>query len=417
LARPWVALLLAVTLTSANRAEDWPQFRGPTGQGVYPGRLPTDWGPGRNVAWKQAIPGKGWSSPVLCGGRVYLSTAVPVAGTAAGDQSLQALCLDASTGKLLWQREVFRQNAATAPPVHAKNSHASPTPVTDGRRLYVHFGHQGTACLDLDGKVLWRNTSLGYVPQHGNGGSPILADGALVFSCDGTDRQFVVALDAGTGRVRWKTNRSVDFYKKFSFSTPLVVPVAGRQLVVSPGSGAVCAYDLRSGEEIWRVRYDGYSVVCRPAYGAGLVLVSTGYDSPRLLAIRPDGRGDVTDTHVAWSIRQGTPQNPSPLIVGHELYLVSDQGLSSCLDARTGRAYWQRRVGGAYSASPLYADGKLYLQDEEGTGVVLKAGREFAVLARNALSERSLASCAATDGALYIRTEQHLYRIADRSIP
>jgi outer membrane protein assembly factor BamB len=408
------ALVLAASSISPAAAEDWPQFRGPTGQGLYAGKLPVEWGPDRNVRWKQAIPGKGWSSPVVFAGRVYLTTAVAVGANPRGDQSLRALCLDAQTGKLLWQREVFHQNASGAPAINGKNSHASPTPVTDGRRLYVHFGHQGTACLDLDGTVLWRNTSLHYAPVHGNGGSPILAEGLIVFSCDGSDRQFVVALDAETGKVRWQTDRKTDFYKKFSFSTPLAIAVAGRRLVVSPGSGAVCAYDLHTGEEVWRVRYQGYSVVPRPVFGHGLVFLSTGYDSPRFLAIRPDGRGDVTETHVVWTLRKGTPLNPSPLLVGDELYLVSDQGVASCLDAKTGKVYWQERVGGAYSASPLYADGRIYLQDENGTVVVLKAGRQFEPVARNALGERTLASCAAADGALFLRTEKNLYRIEAR---
>ncbi len=410
------ALLLAITLTCPGRAEDWPQFRGPTGQGLYSGPLPRQWGPGRNIAWKTAIPGKGWSSPVVCAGRVYLTTAIPIGQDPAGDQSLCALCLDAATGKQLWRREVFHEDAATAPRVHSKNSHASPTAVTDGRRLYVHFGHQGTACLDRDGNVLWRNAGLHYNPVHGNGGSPVLADGLLVFSCDGSDRQFVVALDADTGRVHWRTDRRVDYFKKFSFSTPLVISVAGRKQVVSPGSGAVCAYDLRTGQEVWRVRYNGYSVIARPVSAHGLVFVSTGYDWPRLLAIRTGGRGDVTTTHVAWTLRRGVPQNPSPLVVGDDLYTISDDGMASCLDARTGKVYWQERVGGNFSASPLYAAGTIYAQDEDGTAVLLKAGHTFARIGRNALGERALASFAAADGALFIRTEKHLYRVqADRS--
>lgn len=415
LRRSFVTVWFVILSVASGVATDWPQFRGPTGQGlVEQGRLPVEWSTSKNVAWKQPIPGRGWSSPIIHDGRVYLTTAVSAGAGSRGDHLLQAICLDAKTGKIAWQREIFRQSAASSPAIHSKNSHASPTPVTDGQRLYVHFGHQGTAALDLNGKVLWKNTGLKYQPVHGNGGSPILVDDMVVFSADGSDQQFVVALDCKTGKVRWKTPRKTESPKLFSFSTPLVIAVDGRQQIVSPASGAVCAYDAKTGKEVWRVRYDGYSVVPRPAYGQGLVFVSSGYEYPDLFAIRPDGKGDVTDTHVAWSTRRGAPLNPSPLVVGEELYLVSDIGVSSCLDAKTGRVHWQERLGGNFSASPLSADGKVYFQDEEGTCTVVKAGRQFERLAKNALGERTLASHAADEGALFIRTEKHLYRIEAR---
>jgi outer membrane protein assembly factor BamB len=410
-ARAWAAAGLLV-LAAVGRGDDWPQFRGPTGQGLAgESNLPVEWGPKKNIAWKQAIPGAGWSSPVVCRGRVFLTTAVPVQGSPAGDRSLRALCLDAGTGKIVWEREVFRQDGRTAPRIHSKNSHASPTPVTDGRRLYVHFGHQGTACLDLDGKVLWRNDRLRYRPVHGNGGSPVLAGDNLVFSCDGADNPFLVALRCADGTVRWKTPRKTDHYKHFSFGTPLLIRAGGREQVVSPTSGAVLAYDPATGEELWRVRTDGYSVVPRPVFGCGMVFVATGYESPSLVAVRPDGRGDVTATHVAWKLRRGAPLNPSPLLVGEELYLVSDDGLATCLEARTGKVHWRQRLGGEFSASPLFAAGRVYFQDEEGTGTVIRAGRKFELLARNELGERTLASYAVGDGALFIRTAQHLYKI------
>jgi outer membrane protein assembly factor BamB len=319
--------------------------------------------------------------------------------------------LNAKTGKTVWDTEVFRQDGSQAPPIHGKNSHASATPLTDGQRLYVHFGHQGTACLDLQGKVIWRNREIHYQPVHGNGGAPILTENGLVFSCDGFDQQFLISLDRAKGTVLWKTDRKCEFYKKFSFSTPLLITVNGKNQIISPGSGAVCAYDPVTGKEIWRVKYDGYSVVPRPVFGHGLVFVCSGFESPSLLAIRPDGQGDITSSHLAWTLRKGAPLTPSPLLVGEELYMVSDSGIASCVDARTGRAHWQERIGGNYSASPLYADGKIYWQSEVGNGVVLKAGKRFEVLARNHLDEQSLASWAVSDGAFFIRTENHLYRI------
>jgi outer membrane protein assembly factor BamB len=412
-----LALAVAIGIWSPTlvHAEDWPEFRGPTGQGlVREGGLPTAWGPSKNVVWKQSIPGAGWSSPVVVEGRIYLTTSVPVENSPTRDQSLRALCLDAKSGRTLWDREVMRENGATAPGIHGKNSHASPTPLVYGGRLYVHFGHQGTACLDLAGKVLWRNTSLGYAPVHGNGGSPILVGDALVFSGDGADKQFLAALDRNTGKVLWKTDRNNEADRKFSFSTPLLITVAGKQQIISPASGMVGAYDPRTGREIWRVRYEGYSVIPRPVFGHGLVYICTGYNTPSLLAIRPDGQGDVTRTHVAWTVRRHAPHTPSPLLVGDELYLVSDWGIASCLDAKTGHVHWQERLGGAYSASPVHAGDKIYFQSEDGVGTVLKAGRRFEVVAKNAMEERTLASYAAVNGALFLRTAKHLYRIEGR---
>lgn len=398
-------------LALAAAGADWPEFRGPTGQGLAAGPLlPTEWGKHKHIAWKQAIPGKGWSSPIVCNGRVYLTTAVPGGGNNA-DQSLRALCVDSRTGKLIWDVEVFRQDGKSAPGIHPKNSHASPTPITDGERLYVHFGHQGTACLELSGKVQWRNTELRYSPIHGNGGSPILAGDLLVFSCDGGADPFVAALEKATGKVRWKTPRSVDAARKFSFSTPLLIEVEGKQQIISPGSEEVCAYDPENGAEIWRVRHEGYSVIPRPVYGHGLVFVCTGYNSPALLAIRPDGRGDVTKTHVAWTTRKGVPHESSLLLVGDELLMVSDAGMASCLDARTGKVHWSERLEGTYSASPLAANSKVYFSNEAGLTTVFRAAKVFDVLARNDLSERTQASLAAAEGALFIRTETHLYRI------
>lgn len=400
-------------LAAAVRADDWPEFRGPTGQGVVPkGRLPVEWGPEKNVAWKKAIPGLGWSSPIIWKDRLFLTTAVP--GRGKSDQSLRVLCLDVKTGKTLWDEEVIRQEGKSAPGIHKKNSHASPTPVTDGERVYAHFGHQGTACVDFNGKRLWKRTDLRYAPVHGNGGSPILVGETLVYSADGSDQQFVVALDRRNGETVWKTDRKTDAERKFSFSTPLHITVNGRGQIVSPGSDVVCAYDPKDGAELWRVRYQGYSVVPRPAFGQGLVFVCAAYDDPELLAIRPEGKGDITKTHVAWRSRKGVPLDPSPLVAGRELYLVSNDGRASCLDARTGKVHWQMSLGGNFSASPLYGDGKVYFQDEDGVGTVVKGGTKYELLARNDLKEKTLASYAAADGALFIRTEKHLYRIQER---
>jgi outer membrane protein assembly factor BamB len=215
--------------------------------------------------------------------------------------------------------------------------------------------------------------------------------------------------------VLWKVKRETTAKRNFSFSTPTLITVKGQQQLITPGSGVVCALDPKTGAELWRCRYgEGYSVIPKPVFGHGMVYLSSGYDKPVLHAIRVDGKGDVTDTHIAWKLEKGAPHTPSALLVGDELYVVSDAGIASCLDAKTGTVHWSERVGGNYSASPVLADGKIYLQNETGTGVVLKPGKTFEKLAENALGEKTLASYAVTDGALFIRSEKNLYRIGGK---
>lgn len=393
--------------------DDWPQFRGPTDQGLSSAKnLPIEWSTTRNVAWKRAVPGVGWSSPIVYKGRIYLTSAVPVEGSETKDHTLVTFCLDAQTGHDIWSEQTFVQDGATAHSIHEKNSHASPTPLIEGERLYVHFGHQGTACLELTGKVVWKNRDIRFDPGWGNGGSPIIAGNALIFSCDGRTEQFVIALDKRNGTVLWRRPRPpIDNPLKYSFCTPLLIEVEGRRQVVFPATDLVIAYEPQTGREIWRVNYTGDSIVPRPVFGHGLVFVTTRYHSPSLIAIRPDGKGDVTETHIEWSTRRGVPGTPSLLLVGDELYMISDSGLASCLDAKTGRVHWQERIGGNHSASPVYADGRIYAQSEEGNGVVLAAARKYELLAENPIGERTMASYAIANNAIFLRGERHLYRI------
>jgi outer membrane protein assembly factor BamB len=407
-----VLAITFLTCTSAT-ALDWPQFRGPNADGTSAATgVPVGWNTSENVAWKTRIPGEGWSSPVLSNGRIYLTTATGKADSDDG-VSLRAICVDAATGRTIWNVEVFRPTATDARQIHMKNSLASATPLIDGDRLYVHFGHMGTAALDLDGNIIWRQQDLHYRPVHGNGGSPVLVDGLLIFSCDAVSDPFVAALDSATGNVRWRTPRNSQAQNKFSFATPTAIEVDGRTLVISPGSGFVGAYDPSDGREVWRVTYgNGYSVVPRPVFARGLIFVSSGFMKPRLLAIDPQGAvGDATDDHIVWSLERGAPLTPSPLVVGDELYLIADKGIATCLDARTGDVHWTKRLGGNFSASPVSAEGRIYLQNEDGTTYVIRADKSYELLATNDLDERALASPAVTDGAIILRTQSHLWRI------
>lgn len=408
LARLWVLLFCPLLV-----AADWPQFRGPAGDGHATATdLPATWNETTNVAWKTELPGKGWSSPCLVQGKLYLTTAAPLdpGSGSGGELALSALCVDAATGTIVWNVEIFRQDSA-APKIHTKNSHASPTPLIAGGKLYVHFGHQGTACLDLVGNIVWKSTDHRYAPVHGNGCSPILVDGLLIFSCDGADNPYVVALNASDGKEAWRFDRPGNPPKKFSFCTATAIEVKGQQQVICVGAGVINALDPLTGREIWHVEHGGYSVIPKPVFGHGLIFLSTGYDAPELFAIRPDGRGDVTDTHVEWRVKKGAPHTPSPLLIGNELYMVSDKGVATCLDAKTGRELWQERIGGNYSSSPLFADGKIYIQSEEGLAIVIAPGKSYRKIADAGFKERTLASYAVGDRELYIRTEKNLYRV------
>jgi outer membrane protein assembly factor BamB len=402
---------LLVTGLQAYAAADWPEFRGPTGQGISLAKnVPLHWSATSNVVWKAAIPGEGWSSPVLVSGRIYLTTA-----TSDGPTSLRALCVSAADGKILWNVEVFQPDPGATQQLHKKNGLASPTSIVAGDRVYVHFGHMGTAALDTSGKILWRQTDLKYAPTHGNGGSPALVGNVLAFSCDGGPDPFFVGLDNKTGKVLWKTPRNTHASRKFSFSTPLAIEVNDTKQIISPGSGFVGGYDPKDGRELWRVRYgEGYSVITRPVFAQGLLYLSSSYDRPVLYAINPDGAaGDVTQTHVKWTYPKSAPNTPSVTAVGDEVYIVSDAGIATCLDAKTGTVHWSERLGGGFSASPVVAEGRIYFQNEEGVGTVFKAGKTFEVVAKNELGERTLASAALADNTLYLRSKSYLWRFGN----
>ena len=400
-----VVPLLFLLTSFAAHADDWPQFRGPTGQGhSAEHEVPFEWGEDHNVMWKVPVTGEGWSSPVVSEGRIWLTTATIDDEGA----SLRALAFDARTGSELVNSEVFRMTDARL--LNFKNTHASPTPIVEGDRVYVHFGAAGTAALTSSGEIVWK-TRFPYISQHGNGGSPVLYQDLLILNCDGFDEAFVVAVDKNTGKVRWKTNRRRPISQ--AYTTPVVIRVGDRDQIISIGAFRSTAYDPESGDEIWSVNYpDGFSNVPSPVYGNGLVYIATGFQQPSLLAVRVDGEGDVTETHVEWIRRRSVPLTPSPLLVGEELYIVSDLGVLSCLDAATGEPHWQHRIVGNVSASPLYVDGRIYFLSEEGVTTVIAPGKEFNLIATNSIDGWTLASMAVSNGSIFLRSMDHLYRFS-----
>jgi outer membrane protein assembly factor BamB len=405
----------AILATSGSAVADnqWTEFRGPSGTGHSDATgLPREWSEGRNVVWKAAIHGRGWSSPVVLGTQVWLTTATP------DGQQLSVLALAKADGRVLFDQKVFE--VAEPKDTSQYNSYASPTPVIEEGRVYVHFGSYGTAALDTGtGRVLWTRRDLPCNHWRGPGSSPILYKDLLIVHLDGYDLQYVVALDKRTGRTVWKADRTHDFGtddgdQKKGFATPVVIEVGGKPQLISPAAKAVLSLDPLTGRELWRVRFAQHSAAARPLFAHGLVYVDTGFGKADLLAIRPDGHGDVTDTHVAWKAVRGIGAKPSPLIVGDLVYAVSDTGgVVTCLDAKTGAEVWQHRVGGgSHSASPLFADGALYFFAEDGSAVALAPGREYHELGRGSLGENGLmATPAIADRALFVRTESHLYRL------
>lgn len=401
-----LAFAVTVSLVQIVAAEDWNRFRGPTDNGrAEAAGLPEKWSDdSANIAFQAPIDGLGWSSPAVHGDAIWLTTATQEGA------SLRAVCLHKETGEELVNVEVIRVDEPSR--IHSKNSHASPTPIVTDDFVYVHFGAPGTACLKHSGEVVWV-TPHDYRMVHGSGGSPLLHEGRLFLSCDGGNVQFVIALNAATGKEVWKTDRPENPNgKKFAFSTPAVIEVGGATQIVSAGAGGVSSYNPRTGEQIWRVDYPGgYSVVPQPTMSGGLLFVSSAFDRPTLYAIDPTGTGNITDTHVKWTMSKGAPHTPSPLIVDDKIYVASDRGVATCLNVATGEEHWQERLGGNISASPVFADGKIYILNETGETTVVKPGAEFQVLAKNQLKGRTLATPAIVEGALLIRTDSHLVRI------
>ena len=410
------AVLLSVALVAplARAADNWPQFRGPSGDGHSDSsHLPLTWSQTENIAWKTPIHDRGWSSPVVWGNQIWLTTA-----TADGHQSF-AVCVDRDSGKIVHDVKVFE----TEQPEHiaAMASYASPSPVIEEGRVYVHFGTYGTACLDTaSGSVLWSRRDLKCDHHEGPGSSPILFGKLLIFHVDGRDVQYVIALNKETGETVWKTDRSIDFSPfdrniRKAFCTPIVIEVGGQLQLISPGAKSLMAYDPNTGQELWRIRYNGWSLTPRPLFGHGLVYFINDYEKPELVAVRPEGQGELGDSSVAWKITKAMPSRPSPLLIDDLLFIVNSDGVASCVEAKTGETVWKQRVGGNFSASPVFAEGRIYLCDEGSVTTVIEPSREYKVLAVNKLADEEMfASPAVTGSSLILRSAGHLYRIEQK---
>jgi outer membrane protein assembly factor BamB len=407
----WCGLVGAMAL-AGGAVENWPQFRGPEGQGhTDAAQLPLTWSKTQNVTWRTELPGKGFSSPVIWGDQLWMTAALEEG------LSFHALCVDKNSGKLLHDVEIFRREKALA--IQTKNSHASPSPVIEAGRVWVNFGTTGTACLDTGtGRILWRSQELQLDHLVGPGSSPVLYQNLLILTCDGADVQYMAALDKLTGKLVWKTPRSGQLRAnpdvKKSFCTPLVAAVADRDQLISPGADWVYGYEPLTGQEIWRVGYTGFSVVPRPVVGHGLAFICTGFAKPELLAIRLGAKGTATATHIAWRDARHIPLKPSLVLVNDELYAIGDTGFLTCFDVRTGQRRWEEKLAGNFSASPLAAPGRLYVFSEEGRMTVFAPGRECRKLGECELGERVMASGAVSGAALFLRTDQALYRIEER---
>ncbi len=432
-------LLLAATLATLATtlsAAEWPEWRGPGGQGhALATGLPTSWDETKNITWKRELPGRAWSSPVIEGKNIWLTTALEVPAKKedaerrlkanTGNQPLtvlekvefRALCVDRDTGKLTQDLPLL--TAREPQWVHALNSYASCTPIIEDGKLYCHFGAMGNACLDTrTGKVLWTDASLQVMHENGPGGSPVLWKNLLVFHMDGSDHQFIAALDKRTGKLAWKTPRSGDMNKdpqlRKSYGTPILLTIDGKEQLISPASDWIYSYDDK-GRELWRVKYGslGFSLTPRPVIGHGMIYMSTGFMKAQILAIKYEG---VSQPEIAWRYDKGAPTMPSPILIGEELYFVNDGGIFTCLDAKTGVEHFRERLGGNYSASPTFADGKIYLHNREGLTTVVKPGKQFTVIEKNQLPGKIFASLAAVDHALFLRTDTALYRIETKPV-
>ncbi len=442
--RPAVSLaivLAASILTNAAPAppgsNPWPAWRGADGSGVSAEtNLPTEWSPGKNIRWKTLLPGRGLSSPVIWDDRVFITSDVEgavVPGKSAvkhisegkefkhpdsigGDRmhSFRVLCLDKSSGKILWERVAYE--GTVLDDRHRKGSYAAPTPATDGKRVYAWFGNEGIFCYDMAGKLVWK-AAPGPIPTvgMGPGTSPVLFENRVILQCDedNGEHSFIAALDAATGKEVWKTPRNVEA----SWATPLLVRADARTELICNGNQWIISYDPRTGQELWRAKGHGSNAIPSPVAGFGLVFVSSGFPVKKTFAIRVGATGDLTGgPNIAWSYDRGTAYVPSAILYGDYLYLTSDRGLLTCLDVKTGAVRYDNGripIPATFTASPVAHEGRILMTSEDGDTFIVKAGPQHEVLATNSVGEPVYATPSISDGMIFIRGDKHLFAIAN----
>ena len=411
-------ILLSITLAlcpviEAN--EQWSQFRGHYGNGIIKSTsAPINWSDDTNIDWKTPIHDRGWSSPVIWNDQIWMTTA-----TKDGNK-MYAICVNKLSGKIEHDIHVFDVKSPQA--ITNENTYASPTPVVEEGRVYVHFGTYGTACISTkDGQILWKRRDLNCDHEIGAGpaSSPFIYNNFLIFNVDGRDVQYVIALNKETGETAWKTNRSVDFSgvqvnQRKAYGTPFIIPRGNSNQMVSIGAKGVYSYDPENGKELWKAEHRGWSIAPRPVYGEGLVFTMIDRDRPEMWAINPNGSGDITETHIEWKETKRMPPRASPIIIKGLLFVVDRNGYISCIEAKTGKSIWQKRMKGRFSASPILANNLIYFFNEDTVCTIIKPTRELEIVAENKLSsDKLMATPAFDENSIYIRTENNLYRIKE----
>ena len=400
-------ILCLLAITSTISAEDWNQFRGASGNGKAPADLPLEFSESDGIAWKVPLAGKAWSSPVIWKKQIWVTNALP------DGHKLWALCFDLETGKKIHDILVF--DVAEPQFCIAKNSYASPTPVIEEGRIFVSFGAHGNACIDTaTGKTIWERRDLQCNHYRSPASSPIPYGDLYILHFDGFDKQYVVALDKKTGKTRWTHHRAFNFRtdngdRKKAFGTPAVITHKGLSQLIAPAAVATESLDPLTGKLLWTVSTGGMNASARPIYGHGLVFITNGMG--RMSAVRPEGKGALPEKNIAWASKRGVPKKSSLILDGKLLFMVSDLGVASCVDAETGKAHWTERLGGNYAASPIFAGGRIYFFNEDGDIPVIEAGMKFKLLARNKLADGFMASPAISGNSLILRTKSNLYRI------
>ena len=412
-------ILLLITVASCvviEANEQWSQFRGHYGNGIIKSTsAPINWSENTNIDWKTPIHDRGWSSPVIWNDQIWMTTA-----TKDGNK-MYAICVNKLSGKIEHDIHVFDVKSPQA--ITNENTYASPTPVVEEGRVYVHFGTYGTACISTkDGQILWKRRDLNCDHEIGAGpaSSPFIYNNFLIFNVDGRDVQYVIALNKETGETAWKTNRSVDFSdvqvnQRKAYGTPFIIPRGNTNQMVSIGAKGVYSYDPENGKELWKAEHRGWSIAPRPVYGEGLVFTMIDRDRPEMWAINPNGSGDITETHVEWKETKRMPPRASPIIIKGLLFVVDRNGYISCIEAKTGKSIWQKRMKGRFSASPILANNLIYFFNEDTVCTIIKPTRELEIVAENKLSDDKLMATPAFDeNSIYIRTEKKLTRIVKK---